>query len=85
MQIHAEQRLAQTLPGLLAKQECESIRRFSHVAPLLSSGQVLIAGGEDLNAGIARTLATALYDPSSGTWSKGPATAASPTPGQRRC
>ncbi len=51
--------------------------RFSHLAPLLPSGKVLMVGGEDLSAGIAQTLGTAIYDPTAGTWSAGPATVSS--------
>jgi RHS repeat-associated protein len=49
--------------------------RFSHVAPLLASGKVLIAGGEELPSGIAQTLGTAIYDPTSNAWTAGPPTA----------
>ncbi len=51
--------------------------RFSHVAPLLTSGKVLLAGGEDLSVGIAQTLSTAIYDPTPNAWSAGPPTVSS--------
>ena len=41
--------------------------RISHIATLLSSGKVLVAGGED-NHG-TRFASAELYDPASGTWS----------------
>jgi hypothetical protein len=42
-------------------------RRYGHTATLLSSGEVLVTGGYDLNAK-AELASAELYDPATGTW-----------------
>jgi hypothetical protein len=42
-------------------------KRLQHTATLLSNGNVLVAGGSDIT-GISPVSSTALYDPTTGTW-----------------